>query len=321
LRENGIPLRHRYSLFAGTNEENGMADIRYYCQKYDCPTLNLVPDSGFPVCIAERGNCMIRVYTPPLDAFSGWQITCNPLPGLAADSTEALIPGQKRIAVTGEALRLSERNPDQPIAPELLLKKLVQQTDGDTRQALQALLRVAGDPYGNHLGIACEDTQSGKLHGSAGRIGMENGCVFMELTITLPICTRVDTLQQTIEAGCAKEGLSARIIKLRAPHSFPAGHPVVKRLTEVYQDATGYKGEPFVMSGGSYAGQLPRAFAYGPGMPGRVFPADIFRPGCGDYHQVDESEDIEHLCLFTQVYIHALLALNDMEFQFEGEQA
>ena len=321
LRENGIPLRHRYSLFAGTSEENGMADVRYFCRQYKCPTLNLVPDSGFPVCIAERGNCMLRVYTAPLDAFAEWSITCNPLPGLAADSAEAVIPGQERILVTGEALRLSERKPEQPVAPELLLEQLVQRTDGEAQKALQTLLRVASDTSGGCLEIACEDAQTGKLHASAGRIGIENGCVFMELTITLPACTKVDTLQQTIDAACAEKGLSSRILKLRAPHSFPAGHPVVKRLTSVYQDVTGYSDEPFVMSGGSYAGQLPRAFAYGPGMPGRVFPSDIFRPGCGDYHQVDESEDIEHFCMFTRIYIHALLALNDMELQFEGEQA
>ncbi len=321
LRENGIPLRHRYSLFVGTNEENGMADIKYYRRHYRCPTLSLVPDSGFPVCIAERGNCLLRICTPALEGFSGLQIQCEPLPGLAAGLAKAVLPGGETLQAEGETVRLSERNPEQPIATEMLLTQLTGHYTGNEQQALQSLLAVAGDTTGKKLGIFCEDAHSGQLRGSAGKIGVDQNRVFMDVTLTLPVCVNTDTLAQTVEAACNVYGLSTQVIKLRAPHSFPANHPVVERLTQVYRETTGFMGSPFVMSGGSYAGQLPNAFAFGPGMPGRTFPPDIFRPGCGDYHQVDESEDIEHLCMFTEVYIHALLALNEMELFFEGDQA
>ena len=319
LRESGIPLRHRFSLFAGTNEENGMADIRYFRQQYRCPTLSLVPDSGFPVCVAERGNCLLRVSTAPLEAFAKLQINCEPLPGLAAGHVQAILPSGETLTADGETLRLSERKPGQPIAPELLLEQMIIHTTGEAREALQTLLRVVRDATCEMLGIACEDEQSGQLHACAGKIGVDEGRVFMDLTIVLPLCTDTGFLEQTALERLSVCGLSAQVLKMRVPHAFPKDHPVVELLTQVYRETTGYAGEPFVMSGGSYAGQLPRAFAYGPGMPGREFPAEIFRPGCGDYHQVDESEDIQRLCRFTEVYIHALLALNDMELYFERE--
>ena len=84
-------------------------------------------------------------------------------------------------------------------------------------------------------------------------------------------------------------------------------------MTDVYNEVMGQSSQPYVMSGGNYAAYLPNAFAYGPGMPGRTFPPHIFRKGRGDYHQCDESEDVEHILNFMRVYAMAICSLNEME--------
>ena len=67
------------------------------------------------------------------------------------------------------------------------------------------------------------------------------------------------------------------------------------------------------MSGVIYASCVPNAFGFGPGMPGREFPRHIFREGHGDYHQCDESEDIERLLDFMRVYAAAVVALDALD--------
>lgn len=64
LRELGIPFRHGYSLYMGTSEETGMEDCRYFVAHYPCPDLSLVPDTGFPVCVGQRGSMILRVSVP-----------------------------------------------------------------------------------------------------------------------------------------------------------------------------------------------------------------------------------------------------------------
>ncbi len=55
MKEHNIELNHTLELYCGTCEEQGMYDLDYFVEHYDCPTLSLVPDSGFPVCCGERG--------------------------------------------------------------------------------------------------------------------------------------------------------------------------------------------------------------------------------------------------------------------------
>ena len=52
----GVPLRRSYSLYLGTSEETGMEDARYFTAHYPAPDLSIVPDTGFPVCCAQRGS-------------------------------------------------------------------------------------------------------------------------------------------------------------------------------------------------------------------------------------------------------------------------
>jgi len=104
--------------------------------------------------------------------------------------------------------------------------------------------------------------------------------------------------------------VSCMLKRVRRPCALPGEHPVIDLLTGVYNEMTGYESRPFVMTGGNYAAYIPHAFGFGPGMSGREFPAHIFRPGHGDYHQCDESEDIEHIMAFMRIYAMSIVALD-----------
>ena len=56
LKEHNIVPKRTVEVYLGTCEEQGMYDIDYFLEHYTAPTLSLVPDSGFPVCLGERGS-------------------------------------------------------------------------------------------------------------------------------------------------------------------------------------------------------------------------------------------------------------------------
>ena len=75
MKEHGISLNHTLDLYLGTCEEQGMYDLDYFTANHVCPTLSLVPDSGFPVCCGERGS------------FNGELIQQEPVSGELLDIT------------------------------------------------------------------------------------------------------------------------------------------------------------------------------------------------------------------------------------------
>jgi succinyl-diaminopimelate desuccinylase len=55
FNDQGLRLKRGLEVFLGANEEAGMADIAYYVQTQEPPTLSLVSDCGFPICNGEKG--------------------------------------------------------------------------------------------------------------------------------------------------------------------------------------------------------------------------------------------------------------------------
>ena len=93
---------------------------------------------------------------------------------------------------------------------------------------------------------------------------------------------------------------------------FDPAHPAVQVLTDCSNRVLGRQDAPFVMSGGTYARKLPRAFAFGTGMPLPPRPAALFRPGHGDYHQPDESIALERIQKALEIYIQGILEIDGL---------
>jgi succinyl-diaminopimelate desuccinylase len=56
LRAAGVPLRRRLTMFVGGSEETGgMTDVQSFVEHERQPKVCLVPDSGFPVSVGEKG--------------------------------------------------------------------------------------------------------------------------------------------------------------------------------------------------------------------------------------------------------------------------
>lgn len=308
LRDLGVPLRRRYTLYMGTSEETGMEDVQYFRRHYPCPDLSIVPDAGFPVCRAQRGCLRLGVSIPFPHAV---EIRHSNNPSVTPEAVAARLPDGSCLRARGVSDFVYR--PVHDANAVLRMLQLLQDRYPEQAPAIAALLSLVAPCDGTGLGLAYADELSGPLMMSATGLRCDGQRLEAAVYAILPVTFPADALLKKAEAIADASGAQLHQRSLRPPCSFPTEHPVVSRLTDVYNQVMHQDSRPYVMSGGNYAAYLPNAFAYGPGMPGRAFPPHIFRPGRGDYHQCDESEDMEHVMNFMRVYAMAVCALNEME--------
>lgn len=308
LRDLGVALRHGYTLYMGTNEERGMADVRYFVDHYPCPDLSIVPDCGFPVCIAQRGSMTFRLSVPLRASIC---IEQGNNPSVTPEQVDAVFEDGRRLTAHGRSTHVYAAE-GAPNANMKLLEMLAEASPEDAA-ALRAVVALCADWRGGALDLACADNLSGALSMAPTRMSVEGGRLCVDVFSVLPVSFDADRMLSLAREAAKARGVELELVRIRKPVSFPEDHPIVPLLTDVYNEVTGYDAKPFVMSGGNYAAYLPNAFGYGPGMPGREFPPHIFREGHGDYHQCDESEDVEHLLAFMRIYVMSILALEQTD--------
>ena len=313
LRDLGVKLRHGYSLYLGTSEETGMEDCRYFASHYPCPDLSIVPDTGFPVCTAQRG-CMTIEVSVPFDHPMVIRETNNP--SVTPNEIEAELADGTILRVTGDGAHVFKAE-GITYAAHVLLEQLAAYYPRE-REKLRALRDLTKDWDGASLGIAYKDELSGALQTAPTFVCWADGRLSLRMYTIVPVTADGEALTALAARKAQTLGAEARLLKLRPSCSFPADSPIVTSLTGVYNEVMHRDDKPFVMSGGNYAACLPNAFGFGPGMPGREFPPHIFKPGHGDYHQCDESEDVVHILNFMKVYAMSILELETLELPHNG---
>lgn len=308
LRDLGVTLRKGFALYMGTAEETGMEDARYFAAHYPCPDLSLVPDTGFPVCIAQRGSFTLKLSVPCRTRIA-FRHSNNP--SVTAEAVTASLEDGRTLRSEGVTCSVAQAK-DAPNAVLRMLDMLAQALPQEAEQiARLSALCPAWD--GALLHMNHEDELSGAVNMAPTGIEWENGMLGVRLFGILPVTSDIDEMVKKAEEVCTAADVNCSLLRARRPCSLPTDHPVIDLLTGVYNEVTGYQTAPFVMTGGNYAAYIPNAFGFGPGMPGREFPPHIFRPGHGSFHQCDESEDIEHILAFMRIYAMSVLALDQSD--------
>lgn len=306
LRDLGYTLRRDWSLFLGTSEENGMNDIRMYLSRHTAPDVNLVPDCGFPVCVAQRGSQTLR-YRLALSLKEGERISfrCGSHISVTPETVTAQLPDGRSVQRRGHGYHIIKADDDNAV---LHMLEALEQEFPARSSALRELRELLSSV--ERMGISYEDEDSGPLMARPTRMGWEAGELWVDVFSVIPVSGDVDRILSRAQAAAETAHARCERLSARPPYRFRRDHPLVETLSEVYREVTGDPAEPFIMTGGNYAALLPNALGYGPGMPGRVFPEHIFSQGHGDYHQCDESEDWEHIAAFMEIYARAILRLD-----------
>lgn len=344
LREHRISLRHGLQLYLGTCEEQGMYDLDYYISHYPAPALSLVPDSGFPVCYGERGIFNGELVSETAVSDDILELGCNGSRALIPDmayirvrATKARLgicrslPGEYQVEEDGDTVRLTAKgiashtaNPGAGRNALLLLTQVLC-ADGflseQDRRLFGLLHAINSDYSGKALDIACEDEMSGPAVVAAAYAALKDGRLVLRFFSRFPVSRNDFPFRENAEAAAGCCGFSLRVINLSKANYFDPRHPAVTVLTDTYNRVMGLDTKPFVMSGGTYASRLPRAFAFGTGgMPLSGPPEGLFLPGHGDYHQPDEAISLERIEKAILIYICGIMSLEELESLYAGTE-
>jgi len=311
LREMDIDVGCNVRVYCGCDEECGSRGVAEYASRHACPDFSIVPDCGFPVCHGEKGIITVafrslRRVSGAILSLSGG-VAANVIPDTAqavllrTPQLERLTAGRKDAEILEDRIILTAHgtsghagfpvnctNAVKVLIDTLLADGLV---CGEDASILRFLQDVNRDCYATALGAAMQDDVSGALTCAGTILNLEDG--FPCLTANIRYCVTADgteihaKLFRAAQAG----GYELSAFSDSAPNDFPRENPMVDALTGVYNTFTGECKAPYVMSGGTYARQLPRALGFGIGS--MQPPCPLLPQGHGGAHLPDESLHVD----------------------------
>lgn len=294
FRELGIPLKSRLLSFVGSNEENGMADIRHYAGTETPPDFSFVPDTAFPLFIGNKG--VLRVTVTSNAPFSSDLQLRGGKPGFTVGKAEAYLNGQLLTIANGVSKHsaLPQGSVNAGVQVTQMLIRLPEIPDDD-RTILQLYQTVAEDIYGEKIGIAHTDAKFGRLTCANMTVATENGRLSFTLNIRYGIDADADGILQNLTGFFESRNWSVRIDGRLPAKLTDEQDPCVTAALDVYRRFTGdSRAVPHLNAGGTYAMFLPRAVEIGPVMWNGANPFGL-PEGHGRVHQPDEMIGIDDL--------------------------
>lgn len=330
LRELGIPLQSKISLYFGCSEETGMQDIEKFVEEQPMPDFSMVPDTDFPVCHGEKGILSFQAHCP-----TPWSKITSLAGGVASnvvpDSATATLPGDpallaevKAAAQKAEGISVAEdggvitvtatgrtahaARPQKGVnAIHLLLRFLsgIESLEAD-REICALAAETTSDCYGEHLGIAVEDEPSGKLTCISGIAATVEGRLVMHYNVRYPVTHKGELVKAGLEATFGPKGWKVENLNDSLPMYLPADNPNVQELCRIYGEVTGKDATPYVIGGGTYARHLKNAVGFGmetdtpTGLP----------DGHGRAHEPDEAMIIDELVDAVKIYLLSIIEID-----------
>lgn len=336
MKEHKIKLPYSLDAYMGTSEEVGMFDIDHFVAHYPCPELSLVPDSGFPVCCGERGsfNGELTANDSVSERLISLSCDCGlySVPNIAeavvrdAPRIKELISSRKS-SVTVEQMQTengkcawkltacgitahgaspkSGSNALTILCEAICRYELASENDC---KVLSWIISINKDCHGTQLGAFFEDEISGPTILTVTQGWIRDGHLVFGFLSKYPAGCKED-LAVIAEKKANENGFSLSVTRNTKPTLFDPKHPAVTIMTDTYNRLTKNHEKPFVMSGGTYARKLPRAFACGTGMPLPPAPEGLFQKGHGDYHQPDEAISLKRVEMALVIYIKGILEI------------
>ncbi len=331
LKEFDIPVKRNVKLYLGTCEEQGMHDLDYFVKNYPCPRLSLVPDSGFPVCLGERGafNGDIISIDELSDDVVDFKTSASPymIPEMASITLKPYTGLTERLKCLPECIHVKHdesnnivlsatgiaKNATIPHGSDDALKKLLSALNEHNilnehdNKLFKLCLDINCTYDGSPLNVYCEDETSGPMVLACTTACMENRHLKFSFISKYPISKNSMDFEALAKDTCKHNNFTLNVTRYNKATYFDPSNPVVSRLTDIYNNYMELDTKPFIMSGGTYARKLPNAFAFGTGMPLPKAPEGLFLPGHGDYHQPDEGIAIMRMQKALAIYILSLL--------------
>ena len=314
----GMRLHHPLSVFLGSDEERGMADLLAYRRTHTAPRLSLVPDGDFPVSVGEKGilHCFLTAKRP---FASGLGIQGGEAFNVVLSDATARLPYSDAVLMTLFSLSAGRRDiavkwkngeiqvdahgvgahagmPEHSCNAAFLLTDLLSRCGAlpeEDRKQLSFVASVLQTPDGAALGLAESREESAPfppLTAANGIVHTEEERLSFSLDIRYGTHTDSDRLLATLQEKAEENGFSLAVEERRDGFLLGENTESVRTILSVYDEMAGRgTAKPFVLCGGTYARLLPDAYSIGtyvPYLPGKE--AAALPPGHGGAHQADE---------------------------------
>ena len=334
LKEHDIKLKNNVMLVYGLSEEIGMKDMPEFLKREKQSKIYLVPDSKYPVCIAESGSSryglesiqldgsnIVDIWSGRTDEWSGptisvptneaYAVLSGIDPEVARWATKFYDHTKVETLENGNVKIVVEKDDKITASARLchVLAKCGLVKDPKAIEALNWLDWYTSDATGAHMGIACNDGPSDPLSIRFNYIRFEDQKIVLYTNIRWPSLADKDKLHAKIEENWAASPLEVRQRRLMNGYYMDPKDPRIEKLARVAKDVLGREDIPYLTDGGTYAEVLPNAIPYGATVPDRV---RLFGMVKGGAHQADEYCDIPNLLINMQIYVRALIELDEM---------
>ncbi len=334
LKELDLLPDRAIEIFMGGDEECGMEDVKHYKETSgELPVVSFTPDADFPLCHGEKGIMRFVLDIPNensnLVAFEGGTVR-----NIVADHAELTLSGVSfeeaaekigenervkvvsdgdfvKLVATGRAVHASQ--PDNGINAIALAANAALDAgllNEGGKKALAFVAKTLSDCHGKAIGVPLEDEPSGKLSHVGGVIRTGEESLALNIDIRYPVTKNGDDVIAAIKAVVEPEGVTVSDFSDSHSIYISADSDLVKTCMDTINGVFQRDWKPYTMGGGTYARNLPNAYALGPEDP-EFHPFGLFR---GGVHQDDEVAPLSLFVKTMKVYARLLLRLDELTF-------
>ena len=182
----------------------------------------------------------------------------------------------------------------------------------EDKKIFQFLTNVNNDSYGTFLGIDKTDDISGQTVSSGTVIGFKDGFVSLLNDCRHCVTDSNEHIIETLKENSAKYDFDVVVRGQSKPYYIDKNGPIVKAITQIYQEWTGSDGSPQISKGGTYAGKIPNSVAVGMVLRNPEETPDYIQPGHGGAHQPDEFISIKGFMDGIKLFAKMLLSVDDV---------
>jgi succinyl-diaminopimelate desuccinylase len=330
VKELDIKLNKRVRLILGTNEESGMASLKYYFKKEKMPELAFSPDATFPAIHAEKGILDLK-FTADLkeadkDGLKLEKIKGGNAANMVPDYAEAVISGIKKekleellaeidyekadlnLKADNDKLKLSytgiSAHGSMPEKGKNAISYLINIlaelpfAGAKTKEFLSFYQEKIGiESDGASIGCKDQDDVPTALTFNTGVIKGDQNKVEFIVNIRYPVKSTAKKVVSDIKANLESKLINLEILSDAEPLYVAKEDPFIKKLMSAYQAFTGDKSDPIAIGGGTYARLVDKGVAFGPLFPGQAELA----------HQKDEFIIIDNLVKSAAIYAKVII--------------
>lgn len=329
LVDAGVPLKKRFRIIAGLDEENGFRCMARYKQSEEIPEGSFSPDSIFPVVNAEKGllqftmskkisnmnSCglpelfdiraggALNVVPDELKMFfkntAPGYLDCNLVPiGASVTNTGNGVI----VKVPGRAAHASRPGDgDNAIQKFLAVVETLDFGPPELHAELVKLNALLAGTDGGGLGLASSDDISGPLTCNFAKIYLEDDGLSVGCDIRYPVSSDSGEIMEKLAGALKSQGWSMEIAQHDSPMHVDGKSPLVLSLLKAYEAITGEDAAPVSIGGGTYSRTMPNSVSFG-----AAFPSDERTA-----HKADEYISLESLRRMTHIYAEAMLGINE----------